>query len=400
MIVSVNDVNLGTAAGVSAAPDAIDATGFNPAYSDDSSIHFSDHGPFSDERIKFPVSLLHAGQNTITIQMDARSLTAYLMVDYLRLELTGYVPPPPAGVTAYAGDKRVLVRWPAVPGATSYNVLRSTSPGGGYAPVATALVGPVSGSDTSDAACMDVTAVNGTQYYYVVESVNPGGHSTPSSPSTGTTPSPQLSSSAPPAPTGLAVTESGHHRVALSWNASPGANFYTVWRTALHTDGVGGTYPLRWAVLDDATTGTAYTDASPTDGRTYSYCVMAVSVAGSSSASTVVTAKPLPAPPASAPRSLAGHWIKTREGEAITLSWSPVPGAIGYVIYRSKGSEPSFRWPENFLTALVETTYVDKGPKKKHATRRDLPDGDYNYQVTAVNAAGISLPATVHVPAQ
>ena len=28
--------------------------GFDPAYSDDSSIHFSDHGPFSDERINFP----------------------------------------------------------------------------------------------------------------------------------------------------------------------------------------------------------------------------------------------------------------------------------------------------------------------------------------------------------
>ena len=93
VIVSVNGVNLGTADGVTAAPQPIDASGFNPAYSDDASIHLSNHGPFSDERINFPAKLLHAGQNTITIQMDARKLTAYLMLDYLRLELSGYVPP-------------------------------------------------------------------------------------------------------------------------------------------------------------------------------------------------------------------------------------------------------------------------------------------------------------------
>ena len=123
--VSVNDVNLGGADGVAAAPNAINGNGFNPSYFDDSSIHFSDHGPFSDERITFPGKMLHAGQNTITIQMDARSLTAYLMVDYLRLELTGYTPPAPASVAAYAGNNRVLVCWPVVPGATSYDILRA-----------------------------------------------------------------------------------------------------------------------------------------------------------------------------------------------------------------------------------------------------------------------------------
>ena len=103
-----------SADGVTAAPQPIDASGFNPAYFDDASIHLSDHGPFSDERINFPAKLLHAGQNTITIQMDARKLTAYLMLDYLRLELSGYVPPPPARVTAYAGNNRAAAsagRW-------------------------------------------------------------------------------------------------------------------------------------------------------------------------------------------------------------------------------------------------------------------------------------------------
>lgn len=52
---------------------------------------------------------------------------------------------------------------------------------------------------------------------------------------------------------------------------------------------------------------------------------------------------------------------KTRDGKVITLTWSPVAGAAGYVIYRSSDATPAFTWPDHYLTAVVETTYVDKG---------------------------------------
>ena len=75
-------------------------------------------------------------------------------------------------------------------------------------------------------------------------------------------------------------------------------------------------------------------------------------------------------------------------------------GATGYVIYRSTGSDRSFKWPENFLTVLVETTYIDKGNTEKGAAIKGLDNTrDYFYQVTAVNAAGVSSPATVRVAA-
>ena len=145
---------------------------------------------------------------------------------------------------------------------------------------------------------------------------------------------------------------------------------------------------------------TIYTDTSPTDGRLYSYYVEATNAAGTSGPSAAVTARPLPAPPASAPDSFLGKWKKTRNGNAISLSWSPVPGAIGYVIYRSTGSGTSFKWPDNFLTALVETTYTDQGNTDKNARIKGLNNNiDYSYQVTAVNAAGISPSTTVHVAA-
>ncbi len=399
VIVSVNGTNLGDTAGVTATPHTMLPAGFAPAYSDTSSIHFSDHGPFCDQRITFPASLLRAGRNTLGITMDSRKMVSYLMVDYLRLELPGYVPPAPAEVTAYAGNHRVLLRWPAVPGATGYNILRSTKRDSGYAPIATGVTGPVCGSGKGAATFTDTTAVNGTQYFYAVQAVNPGGHSVESSPGAGAAPTTQLPAHAPAAPAELSIAHSGHHEVALTWKSAPGAHSYSVWRTTLHTDGVGGTYPLGTILLEEAT-AIKFTDHSPTDGRIYSYHIIAANAAGTGEASNTVTATPLPAAPASAPASFTGEWKKTRNGSAITLSWPAVPGATGYVIYRSAGANPTFQWPANFLTALVETTYTDQGNTDKGAKVKGLnASTDYDYQVTAVNAGGISPSTTVNVPA-
>ncbi len=81
VVVSVNGTDLATVPGVTAKPNPFTdevnprnkgVGGFNPSYSDNSSIHFGDHGPFSDERITFPANLLRAGQNTITITKNGQ----------------------------------------------------------------------------------------------------------------------------------------------------------------------------------------------------------------------------------------------------------------------------------------------------------------------------------------
>jgi hypothetical protein len=242
--------------------------------------HLSNHGPFSDERINFPAKFLRAGQNTIMIQMDARKLTAYLMLDYLRLELSGYVPPAPARVTAYAGNNRALICWPLVPGATSYTLLRSTSHDGQYVPVAAGFIAPACGSGPSAAQYVDATASNGGEYFYKVQSVNPAGLSEPSRPSAATKPSTVQSGDVPPTPVDIKVVASAHRRVALTWAASPGASFYRIWRSTLHADGVGGNYPVGRVLLVDGLAAITFTDTSPTDGRDYSYRAEAVSPAG------------------------------------------------------------------------------------------------------------------------
>jgi len=75
---------------------------------------------------------------------------------------------PPSPVTAAVGDARVILSWPAVSGATSYNVKRGTT-SGSY----TVTTSAPSNTFT------DTTVSNGTTYFYVVTSVG-GSESTPS----------------------------------------------------------------------------------------------------------------------------------------------------------------------------------------------------------------------------
>lgn len=77
------------------------------------------------------------------------------------------VPPAPQNLTAEPGDAKVMLAWNTVIGAESYNVKRSTTPGGPYSTV----------SSPSQTSFTDSTVTNGTTYYYVVTAVNSTGES-------------------------------------------------------------------------------------------------------------------------------------------------------------------------------------------------------------------------------
>jgi autotransporter-associated beta strand protein len=361
--------------------------GYFPAYSSssdqsDSTIREGIHGMYSDARFTFSGSLLQLGQNTITINMRKGGYFAnHAMYDYIRLEMQGYIPPAPASAAAYSGNNCNLVCWPLTPGATSYNVLRSTTPGSGYVSITNGVTGSVCGSGWNNATFVDTTAVNGTTYYYVVQSVNPVGASTNSPQSAGTTPSLILSGSPPAAPIGLAAASAGHQTVSLNWSAPSGANFYTIYRSTLFNNGGGASNVLGTIVLANNVTGTSYTDGSPTDGSIYSYAVTATSAAGTSGNSAPAVAVPLPAPPASAPANLAGSFVQNTN---ILLTWSPVPGAVGYIVRRATSPGGPFV----FQMSVTETDYLDDG--------LDVT-ATYYYQVAAMNAAGVSANATVTV---
>ena len=385
LLVTVNGNNLGSTAGVTSTPNANSSGGYTPSYFyeiSDTTIREGPNGAFSDERLTFPANLLLQGTNTITINMPNSGSSEYhAMYDYVRLELTGYVPPVPTSVTAYPGNNSNLIRWPVTPGATGYNILSTTTSGSNYTTIANNVIGPVCGSGPNHATWLDTNAINGVTYYYVVQSVNPVGTSITSPESPGATPSPSVSTSPPAAPTGLSASV-GHSKATLTWSASPGANYYTIQRSTMVNNGAGTYIPLSLITLDNGTTGTSYTDTTPTDGSTYSYFVSASSAGGTSSNSTPATVKPLPSPPAAAPSPLTYNIVNSTN---VTLSWPAVSGAVGYIIQRAINN---INGPYTFLMSVTETTYTDVGLSFANT---------YYYQVAAMNAAGTSTNSVITV---
>jgi fibronectin type 3 domain-containing protein len=381
LIVTVNGHVLVSGSGnVTATPSALPSTGYFPSYSSsDTSIREENHAPFSDERIGFPASLLVAGNNTINLNMRKGGYFAnHAMYDYLRLEMPGYVPPAPAGVAVYPGNNCNLVSWPAVPGATSYNLLRSLTVVGNYTILAANVTGPVCGSGPANATFVDNTAANGTPYFYSVQSVNPVGASANSPASAGTAPSSGAATTAPAAPTGLMVAAVGNATVNLSWPVVPGASYYTLYRGTVVN--LIGFIPSN-IVLSNTITGNTYTDTSPTNGSQYAYFITATNAFGTSANSSSVVAKPVPAAPSTAPGSLTVNTAAGGNGTS-TLSWTGTPGAVGYIIQRSTSASGPF----TFVQTVTTLTYTDSGLSNNTA---------YYYTITAVNAAGVSGNSTV-----
>jgi chitin-binding protein len=116
------------------------------------------------------IGVLNA-QNEVVPQQNATSNRVFAMNSasitsaFLQI-VPGDVPPAPTGLTANAGDAQVQLSWNPASGASGYNVKRSTTNGGPYANVATAVSGT---------AFTDTGLTNDTTYYYVVTAVNSSG---------------------------------------------------------------------------------------------------------------------------------------------------------------------------------------------------------------------------------
>ncbi|MFN8168668.1 MAG: right-handed parallel beta-helix repeat-containing protein [Candidatus Nanopelagicales bacterium] len=328
------------------------------------------------------------------------------------------VPAAPSDLAATAGDGRVDLAWSAVPGATSYDVVRDGDT------VAT----------VTEPAYADKAATNGTRYSYAVTAANTSGSSDPSSPVAATPLPPK-----PAVPAGL-VAVAGDQRVALTWTAVPGADGYRVYRDGTlvasptsasyaDTDVVNGTSyswtvsaqniagasaqsaavaatpmpPLpsvpsgvsaaagdgavvvSWSAVAHADdyvvsrdgvvvatgTGTSWTDTGLVNGTTYGYTVVARNISGSSAASGSVSARPLPPVPAApgAPTLVAG------DGR-VTLTWASVAQATSYAVYRDGIA---------IASGVAALTFTDSG----------LVNGtSYSYTVAAANLAGASARST------
>ncbi len=263
------------------------------------------------------------------------------------------LPATPANVVATSGDTLAGLSWNAVPGATSYNIKYGTTNTGPYGTVISGVTGTSS----------TVTGLtDGTQYYFVVSAVGPGGEGSNSTQATTTPVAP-----APAAPTGVTAS-GGDTQVGLSWTASAGATSYIV----KYGTTIGGPY----GTTIPGISGTSTTVTGLTDGTTYYFVVVATNSGGPSGNSTEANATPLSGVPA-----IPSGVIATPSSGQVALTWNVSPIATSYTV--------------KYGTAPGTYTNTVPGLTSPSATIGSLTNGTtYYFVVTATGPGGESANST------
>lgn len=143
----------------------------------------------------------------------------------------------------------------------------------------------------------------------------------------------------------LKAASASYNSIKITWSAVSGATGYLVYRYNTSTK--------KYERIQ-TTTASSFTDSPLTTGKTYYYKVVAYKTVNGiniySAASAAVSAKPLPATPTN---FKAVGYTST----SIKLTWDPVTGASGYVIY--KYNSISKTWDR--LRVQATTSYINTG---------------------------------------
>jgi hypothetical protein len=203
-------------------------------------------------------------------------LAACLLAIFTFPTLAQSAPIAPSGLRTVPTTTSVALYWNTSPGATSYNIYRSTTSGGeGSTPLVVAASVTVDG--TTDVDWTNTGLPPNTVYYYQVTAVNSAGESAKSNEAAATTGGSQLT-----APIIKSAT-AGNAQVTVQWYSVSGATSYNIFRSF----GGGSNY-----VLTTSTSATTYTDIGLTNGVTYSYFVVGVNLVGDGYTSGTVSATP------------------------------------------------------------------------------------------------------------
>ena len=246
-----------------------------------------------------------------------------------------------------ASSGKPQLTWRAMYGATSYRIYRSTSRGSGYS-----LLGTVTATSYTNTG-----AKAGTTYYYRVKACNDAGLSPYSNVVSGQSKAVTPKPSAP-------VVKIGHSAASgkpmLTWNAVSGATSYKVYRATSKS----GTYSLLGTV-----TATSYTNTGAKACTTYYYKVKAVSSAGESAYSNIVSGR------ATVTTLTMGHSSTSGKPQ---LTWKAVSGAASYRVYRATAKNGAY----SVINTTKALTYTNTGAALGTT---------YYYKVEALNAAGKSM---------
>jgi hypothetical protein len=283
------------------------------------------------------------------------------------------IPSVPVSLAVTAGDAQLTVTWPAVTGATSYEVYYKTT---NDSSTATKFAGD---SNSADTTCIITGLTNGTSYYVWARAVNSIGSSDFSSAASPVTPI--ASVTIPSVPVSLAVT-AGDAQLTVTWAAVTGATSYEVYYKTTNDSSTATKF-----AGDSNLADTTCVITGLTNGTSYYVWAKAVNSIGSSdfsSASSPVTPiAPVTIP--SVPVSLA-----VTAGDAqVTVTWPAVTGATSYKVYYNTANNSSTATEFTGDSNATDTTCIITG----------LTNGTpYYVWAKAVNSAGSSAFSSASSP--
>lgn len=182
------------------------------------------------------------------------------------------IPVAPSALSASAGTNQVTLSWPAVAGASAYNLYWSTSAG-----VLVSTGTPINGISSP---FVHTGLAASTTYFYVLTALNSAGESTASVELSATTSAPAATAPAAPA-TLTAIGGSG--QISLSWSPVVGATSYNLYRAS--SAGVTVANGTKFTGVSSPLVQTGLAAAS-----TFFYVVTAVNANGESLASAQASA--------------------------------------------------------------------------------------------------------------
>lgn len=182
------------------------------------------------------------------------------------------IPAIPTGLVVAPGDSQILLSWPAVKGAVSYNIYRSRFPG----------ITTTTGYKIANAASpyLNTGLTNGTPIYFRVSAVNATGESDLS---VEVSAKPGIPTVTKP-PTGVVIVP-GNTTAKITWNAVPGATSYNLYRSRAQGVTKENGYKI-------ANVTNPYLNTGFTNGTMYYMVVTAVNSVGESAISQEVSVKP------------------------------------------------------------------------------------------------------------
>jgi len=239
-----------------------------------------------------------------------------------------------SGVKAKRGGyASVTLTWNGVDGAEGYHVYRREKEKKSFV-----LVKKISGE--ASVTYKDKGLTTGKTYQYKIEAYRGDYNATPSDVASA---KPTLSKM-----TGVKAAKTGYASVRISWKKVDGAKGYKIYRY----DTKKKKYTLLKTIKNGKTV--SYTNTGLKTGTTYKYKVKAYRGTAENAFSSIVSAKPTLAKVKS---------LKAKGQKKVKLTWTKVPGADGYVIYRSNKKNGKFKQIQVIKKGKT-TTFTQKKLKK------------------------------------